>query len=91
MVGIYMSFFDILHLSFVSFDLWFSIMCLGNLIRLFMYVEGWIWLLGLLWWWCEELFDILGINYLLSNTYLSWNVRACGWLLHGLGQFWLLL
>ena len=40
-IGIYMSFFILFYIYlFVSFDLWFSIMCMGNLIGLFIYDEG---------------------------------------------------
>ena len=87
-----LNFFVILHLSFVSFDLWFSIMCMGNLSGLFF-----MWGNGLGCWGCcgsrgcKGFSCILGVSSLLSDIYFVLNVRACRCLLHGFGQFWLQL
>ena len=35
--------------------------------------------------------DILGVSSLLSDMYFVLSVRACGYLLQGVGQFWLQL
>lgn len=64
--------FVILYLSFVVFDLWFSILCIGNLMGLFFMLGG-----GFGCWGCcgcggcKGLTRVLGSNSLLSEMYFS--------------------
>ena len=66
------NFVVILYLSFVIFNLWFSILYMGNLIGLFFMLGG-----GFGCWSCfggggyKELSGILGSNSLLSDIYFS--------------------
>ena len=36
---------------------------------------------------CKGFSGILGVSSLLSDMYVALSVRACGYLLHGFGQF----
>ena len=78
----------ILYLSIVVFDLWFSIVCMGNLSGLFFMLGG-----RLVCWGCcsgggcRGFSGILGVSSLLSDMYFVLSVRACGCVLHGFGQF----
>ena len=87
-----MNVFVILYLSFVSFDLWLSIICIGNLSGFFIILGG-----GLGWWGCcgnggcRGFSCILGVNSLFTDMYCALSVRACGCLLHGFVQCWLQL
>ena len=82
----------ILYLSFVTCDLRFSMVCMGNLIGLFFILEG-----GLGCWGCcgsggcKEFSGVLGVSSLLSDIYFVLSVRACGCLLQGFEQLWLQL
>ena len=80
--------FVILYLSVVVFDLWLSILYMGNLMGLFFMLEG-----GFGCWGCcgcvgyNGVSGILGSNSLLFDIYFTCSVRACGCLLHWFGQF----
>ena len=81
-------FIVILYLSFVSIDLCFSIVCMENFSGLFFILGGG---LG-----CTSCVGggssgTLGVSSLFTDMYCGLSVRACGCLLHEVGQFWLQL
>ena len=77
----------ILYLSFVSFDLWFSMLCMGNCSGLFITLGG-----GCVCCIClgsgviAGFSIVLGVNVWLFVIYLAFSVRGCGCILHGFGQ-----
>ncbi len=85
-------FLVILYLSFVLFDLCFSILCMGNPSGLFLMLGGGFGCCiccgngG-----CRGFSGIMGVNSRLSEMYLALSVRICGCLLHGIEQSWLQL
>ena len=82
----------ILYLSFVTFDLCSSIVCMGNLSGLFFILRG-----GFGCWGCcgvdgvKRFSGIMGVSFMLFDMYFVFSVRARGCLLQGFGQFWLQL
>ena len=76
-------------MSLVSFDLWFSMVCIGNMSGLFMMLEG-----GLVRCVCCGSGVVVGFASVLGssvwlfviNCVLRYKVRGCGCLLQGVGQ-----
>ena len=83
-----MVFVVILYLSFVSFILCLSMTCIGNFSGLFFMWGGGLGCSG-----CGGggFSGILGVSSLFTDMYCGLSVRACGCLLHEVGQFWLQL
>ena len=83
-----LNFIVILYLSFISFVLWLSMTCMGNLSGLFFMLGGGLGCSGC----CGSSgyrvsSGILGVSSLFSVMYRVLRVRACGCLLHVFGQF----
>ena len=82
-----LNFFFILYLSFMIFVLWSSIMLIANFMGLFFMLRG-----GFGYSCCcrfggwSGLFGALGIRFWLFEMYFGLNVRACGYLVQGLGS-----
>jgi hypothetical protein len=81
-------FFVILYLSIVSFNLWFIMFCIGNLLGLFVMFVGGCGYCGC----CGSVgcigpSIILGCSSMLSEMYCGLSVLVCVWLGQGVGQF----